>query len=127
MKINRQTIFKKTNGRCAYCGCEVNKFQVDHIVAKSRFEQSIANKNVPTFLNHLTSKDINHIDNLVAACSVCNKWKSDFSLELFRNELQQQIKRLNNFSSNYRIAKKYGLVKELPKNIVFYFETIKPQ
>lgn len=42
--------------------------------------------------------------------------------ELFRTELLEQTKRLNDYSSNYRIAKKYGLVKETGYGIEFYFE-----
>jgi hypothetical protein len=53
---------------------------------------------------------------------VCNKWKSCHSLEVFRFEIQQQLKRLNEYSSNFRLAKKYGLVEEKQQSILFYFE-----
>jgi 5-methylcytosine-specific restriction endonuclease McrA len=128
-KVFRQKVYEKTNGRCAYCGDELNGvFQVDHIIAKRIFENSVHNKfKIPSFLQHLTIYDVNHIDNLLASCRVCNKWKDTHHLELFRSELQQQIKRLNDYSTNYRIAKKYGLVQETPNTILFYFETLKPQ
>jgi len=56
------------------------------------------------------------------ACRVCNNWKSSHDLECFRSELLEQTKRLNLRSSNYRMAKKYGLLVEINTNIVFYFE-----
>jgi hypothetical protein len=79
---------------------------------------------VPPFLKHLTEKDVNHIDNLFPSCKTCNSWKTVFDLETFRDELEKQIKRLNSYSANYRMAKRYGLVEETEKPIVFYFETM---
>jgi 5-methylcytosine-specific restriction endonuclease McrA len=126
-KTDRQKIYDKYDGRCAYCGEEIKfkDMQVDHVISKRFFRWHIENKyKIPSFLLHLKEEDVNHIDNLFPACRVCNKWKSALHLELFRDELSAQIKRLNNYSSNYRIVKKYGLVKEEIKPIVFYFETL---
>jgi len=125
-KIDRKLVYGKCNGKCAYCGSELNgKFQVDHIIPQRDFiSYVIKNFKIPPFLSHLTPDDLNHIDNLLPACSVCNKWKSSHHLELFRSEISEQIKRLNNWSANYRFAKRYNLIQETPKRIVFYFETI---
>lgn len=83
----RQKIYDKYSGRCAYCG-EVIKFkdmQVDHIIPKRNFKMHVGNKwKVPEFLNHLTIDDIEHIDNKMPACRVCNGWKAVHYLELFR-------------------------------------------
>ena len=51
-----------------------------------------------------------------------NKWKNTFTIDQFKKEVSEQIKRLNDYSSNYRMAKKYGLIQEAPKEIVFHFE-----
>ena len=79
---------------------------------------------IPEFLNHLTENDVHHIDNLNSACRVCNKWKSTYHLELFRSEIQEQTKRLQLRSSNYRIAKLYGLVCESDVKVKFHFENV---
>ena len=121
----RINVFTKYNGKCAYCGCDINirQMQVDHIIPKCDFIKHVSNKlKVPSFLKHLTVEDMNHIDNLNPSCAICNKWKSFNSLESFRDELKQQTKRLNEYSSNYRIAKKYGLVSENEIKIKFHFE-----
>lgn len=128
MKINREQVYKKYNGHCAYCGCEMQlkDMQVDHFLAKRNFQLHVKNKwRIPDFLLHLTEGDINHIDNLMPSCRVCNGWKTTHSLETFRDELQQQLLRLQRDSSNYRIAKKYGLITENSIDIKFYFEKIK--
>jgi len=126
MKINRNQVYVKYKGHCAYCGEEINikDMQVDHIIPKRNFETSIKNNfRIPSFLKHLTLDDMNHIDNLNPTCRVCNNWKGSHYLELFRSEISEQVKRLNERSSNYRMAKKYGQLKETIKPIVFYFET----
>jgi 5-methylcytosine-specific restriction endonuclease McrA len=125
MKIDRILIYNKFNGHCAYCGekIDIKDMQVDHIIPQRNFLMHIKNKyKVPNFLKHLTESDKNHIDNLLPSCRVCNKWKDAFDLELFRHELEQQTKRLDGVSSNYRIAKKYGLIQETDNKVVFYFE-----
>jgi 5-methylcytosine-specific restriction endonuclease McrA len=127
MKINRQEVYNKCGGHCAYCGEEITikEMQVDHIIPVSFFSDHIrSNKRVPKFLSHLKGTDVNHIDNLFPSCRVCNKWKSAFDLEFFRSELSEQVRRLNDYSSNYRIAKRYGIINEVNIPIVFYFEKI---
>lgn len=126
-KIDRSAVYAKYQGLCAYCGVclKYNEMQVDHIIPQSDFTAHITNGfRVPDFLKHLTLSDLNHIDNLNPSCRVCNKWKSTFHLELFRSELQEQIKRLNLRSANYRMAKLYGQIQENPAPIKFYFETV---
>lgn len=121
----RLKVYNKYDGHCAYCGerIEYNAMQVDHIIPQYNFVQQVTNKIwIPDFLLHLTVDDIDHIDNLNPACRVCNKWKNTHHLDLFRSELYEQLDRLNKRSSNYRIAKKYGQIKETPHKVEFYFE-----
>ena len=124
-KKQREEVYGKYNNKCAYCGCDITlkQMQVDHIIPRIDFQQHINSKiNVPHFLLHLTDNDVNHIDNLNPACPVCNKWKSFHTLELFRSEISEQLNRLNERSANYRMAKRYNLLEETPREIVFYFE-----
>jgi len=124
-KAIRLQVLNKLKGKCGYCGDELNGvFQVDHIIPKQDFNRHVLyfQSWVPKFLKHLILGDVNHIDNLMPACRVCNNRKSSMHLELFRSELQDQLKRASENSANYRMAKKYGQVVETPKPIVFYFE-----
>ncbi|MBS3993134.1 MAG: HNH endonuclease [Bacteroidetes bacterium] len=119
----REVVFNKYNGYCAYCGDKLIKMQIDHIIPQSNFNWCIKNKrDIPEFLNHLNENDVNHIDNLNPSCSICNKAKDTFSLRVFRQELEDQLKRAKKYSRNYRFALKYGQVKETPNPIIFYFE-----
>ena len=101
----RRRVYEKYGGHCAYCGCELEyeDMQVDHII--------------PVYLND--SK--NEIDNLMPACRMCNFYKSTFTIERFREQLQSLPERLDrNFT--YRLAKKYGIVVESNEVVEFYFE-----
>jgi len=123
-KQQRIVIYSKFHGKCAYCGADIQlkDMQVDHIIPQRNFIQHIHNRfRIPEFLNHLTELDLNNDDNLHPACRICNKWKSDFDLELFRSELSEQVHRLNSYSTNYRIAKKYGQIQETVAPIRFFF------
>lgn len=127
-KEQRELVYKKYTGKCGYCGVGIayKDMQVDHIIPQTQFLNHLNTKwQVPKFLNHLTPADLNHFDNLMPACRVCNKWKDTHSVEIFRGEIYAQVQRLNLYSTNYRMAKKYSLIQENLKPIVFYFETFR--
>lgn len=109
----RDRVKAKTNGRCAYCGCVLGeKFHVDHL-------RSIN--------SHRTYGQVGWDDeaNLHAACSPCNLYKSDLSLEDFREKIHAAHGRLLKIAS-YRAMLRYG-VGDVSVPFVFYFETLKPQ
>lgn len=121
----REKVHLKYGYKCGYCGIEIkyNEMQVDHIIPQNEFITHIKNQwRIPEFLKHLTESDVNHYDNLMPTCRVCNNWKGVFTIDAFRQEVFEQVKRLNDYSTNYRMAKKYNLVVETVKPIIFYFE-----
>lgn len=64
----RAVIWDKTDGRCWYCGKQINPFRefaIDHVIPQSKGGPD-------TF------------DNLVPACRLCNGRKHDHDLEEFR-------------------------------------------
>lgn len=126
-KKQREEVHRKLNGKCGYCGeaIELKQMQIDHIIPQRNWSFHILNScNVPAFLSHLAISDVNHIDNLMPACRVCNNWKSTHTIDVFRDEIAAQISRLNNYSSNFRMAKKYQLIQETHAPVVFYFERL---
>ena len=123
----RDSVFAKYGGKCAYCGCELHKgWHIDHITPIRRNESDetieIWNKRRTTPI--VRGKD--DIENYNPACRQCNIWKSTYSIEQFRVEVAEQVSRLNKTSANYRNAKRFGLVVETEKPIIFYFEKYKP-
>ena len=122
-RIDRNKIIKKFGGNCAYCGEKLtDTWNIDHIIPKSNFEETIKNKNQPVFLKHLKSGDVDHDDNLFPSCASCNRYKDSYSLRQFRKELGKLVWRLNERTTIYRIAKRFELIEEKNIKILFYFE-----
>lgn len=115
-RLLREQVFNKYSGRCAYCGCCIKEsFQVDHLIPKRRGANSIYHS------NYGKPKGGDDITNLMPACASCNACKSDLDLEDFRERVEQRIKMLRNFSE-YRIAVRFGLIKEELSSVIFHFE-----
>ena len=113
----RLSLYEKYNHKCAYCGCnlEYKDMQVDHI--KSVY----ANMD---FKQVMTEEEMYSADNLLPTCRQCNFYKSSMDLETFRRRLTTTLMENLQKTFQYRLALKYGLITENPKDIVFYFETL---
>ena len=64
-----------------------------------------------------------NIENQNPACASCNINKHSDSLEQFRKNIAAYMKHLNEVSTQYKLAKRYGLISETGAEVVFYFET----
>lgn len=154
-KADRELIFNKYNGKCAYCGEDLQKgWHVDELKpVRRKFKKIPAHwrhkitkqpidRNDPLLDNEETMNDyewVNHrqiadgyhhpenlsIDNQMPACPSCNINKHSDTLESFRSLIQGFMKHLNEHNTQYKIAKRYGLVKEHIEPVVFYFEKFK--
>ena len=81
MKINRQEVYDKCNGLCAYCGdgITIKQMQVDHVKPLYR------NDDDTTLQGWGVERGTDDMDNLLPSCSRCNKWKSTYTLEKFNS------------------------------------------
>lgn len=150
-KSDRNLVFNKYGGRCAYCGeLLVKGWHVDEIepvIRKkrwvgSRYVHKVTGEELPNEFNlnvdfseyeHHNGKWVPdgyehphrlHVDNQNPACASCNINKHSMDLESFRSLIAGFMKHLNNISTQYKIAKRYGLITEIDKPVVFYFETV---
>lgn len=151
-KADRQRVFDKFGGKCAYCGCELTKgWHVDELQPcrrKYRWEKGHfrEGKTILTIqeANRLSESEMAqrgikwiapryvfdgyehperlHVDNQMPACASCNINKHSMSLEQFRQLIAGFIKHLNGVNTQYKIAKRYGLVQETGNEVKFYFE-----
>lgn len=106
----RLRVYEKYDHRCAYCGCELEykEMQVDHL--------NPVYKN--TDIKHtMTDAEMYDISNLMPSCKQCNLYKSTFSLEEFRARLKDTMWKNLRMNFNYRLAVKYGFIKENDKPI----------
>lgn len=111
-KVERQAVYLKTGGYCAYCGCElrIEEMQIDHVRPLSRY------------INPGTDA----LENMLPSCRSCNHYKSSNTLEGFRAMLERQPQVLARDSVTYQIAVRYGLVVPFPHKVIFYFERMAP-
>ncbi len=122
-KKTRELVFEKYNGRCAYCGCVLQKgWHVDEIEPVRRNWDFKDGKRV--FNGTCEHPERFNIDNQNPACASCNINKHSMSLEDFRNLISGFMKHLNEISTQYKIAKRYGLIAETNVDVVFYFERV---
>lgn len=124
-KKDRELVFNKYNGHCAYCGCELTKrWHVDHlepIVRNSEWDK-VNSKFKP---NGTCEKPQNeNFENYMPSCAPCNIQKNSFTLEEFRRNIKYFVNSLNLYSTQYKFAKRYGLVTENDIEVKFYFETL---
>lgn len=112
-KADRQRIYEKYNGHCAYCGCEIayKDMQVDHFAPLRNWDKS------------RTEEELWDFNNLMPSCRQCNHYKGSYSVETFRQMIADIPEKLKS-SSKYRIGIKYNLISENDKLIKFYFERI---
>lgn len=119
----REKIKEKYGGKCAYCGCELVKgWHVDHIepiVRNSKWSR-IHGKFIPTGTSKNPENE--NIDNYNPSCASCNIQKNSFTLEEFRKNIKNFVNSLNNYSTQYKFAKRYNLVTETNCKVIFYFE-----
>lgn len=94
----KKRVFAKTNGRCYYCGCELqfDEFQIDHLIPKSEGGKGG--------------------DNLVPSCRDCNMFKGKLGIEDFRKKIDDSI----HSSIQGRMIAKYFNISEKSKG--FYFD-----
>jgi len=117
----RKVIYNKYKGKCAYCGCKLDrlKFHIDHITPKFR---GSTHEEVQKYGR---VKGSNDVENLNPACISCNCSKSTFTIEQWRIELSLKLERTRRDVSSFRIMERFGIVKVSNKDIVFYFEKTK--
>ena len=107
---NREKVYHKYGGRCAYCGrkIEIKAMHVDHYW--------------PQHLAHFYPRlDNNREENLMPSCRKCNSCKGGLRPKAFRKELSLQVKRLRK-NAQFERALRFGQVTINERPIVFYFE-----
>lgn len=123
-KKQREILFQKYDGKCTYCGCELVKgWHVDHVepILRNRYWDNDKRRWITDGCHH---PHLDVIDNMTPSCASCNINKHDMDIEQFRSLITGFVRSLNLRSVQYKFAKKYGLVEETEKKVVFYFETI---
>lgn len=121
-KKTRLLVWEKCNRHCAYCGCELKyeDMQVDHVESIWKHDFSKFYRGIES----ISEEQLHNLDNLMPACRACNFYKSSWDLEAFRDNLSTMLYRNLASNFNYKLLKKYGLIKENIHPVKFYFEKL---
>ena len=121
----REKVYNKFGGRCAYCGEELKKgWHVDELKPVRRNSRYDKTKKRWVYDGTCENPENFNFDNQMPSCPSCNINKHSMSLEDFRNLIKGFMKHLNERNTQYKIAKRYGLVAERPSEVTFYFEKV---
>ena len=107
-KAERQQVYDKMGGYCAYCGCTITlkAMQADHVVP-------------------LHKGGADEVGNMLPACQSCNHYKSTLTVEQFRQCIERWPVVLERDSVTYRNAVRFGQVRPTPRRVVFFFERLR--
>lgn len=124
-KKERQAVYEKYHGHCAYCGKEIalNEMQVDHIVPVMHALYGTKEQREPVE-QMITDGSMNSLDNLNPSCRACNFYKGMSDVEGFRQRILTQLDHTCRSSFQTKLAMQYGMITYTPWNGKFYFETL---
>jgi hypothetical protein len=140
-KKQRAELFNMFEGHCAYCGGVLPEkgWHADHVepiyrewykahrsptTSKWDGEKFIQVEQDRKVTPSYPERDV--IENFMPACRRCNLHKTAYSLESWRLVLEQQVRMAQDYSRNYQMAERFGLVAQVKTKVVFYFETLLP-
>jgi 5-methylcytosine-specific restriction endonuclease McrA len=124
-KKERELIFNKYGGKCAYCSCDLEKgWHTDHIEPIVRDFDWNRDKGRYEAIGTCRNPENETLENYNPSCPSCNIQKNSFTIEQFRDNIKQFIQSLNQYSTQYKFAKRYGLISENEIKVEFYFEKI---
>jgi 5-methylcytosine-specific restriction endonuclease McrA len=126
MKINRDKVYLKCAGYCAYCGIKltIKQMHVDHKFPKI-LSNHLATKDL---LGNWIMPDMDTFDNLMPSCRECNNYKGAWSLEEFRRNLKNLLNDRPDYlfksKTKMQVAINIGSVKLKAWDGLFFFEKL---
>lgn len=123
-KRQREILRKKFDGRCAYCGCELEKMHADHLMPVIRVTRDAHGRPLPNAESYLIKPERNTVANMMPACAPCNLHKGGYSLEGWRDIIQRSGAILRRDTSTFRAGERFGVIAVSEQPVVFHFERV---
>jgi len=134
----------KFGGKCAYCGCDLPEkgWHADHVEPVYRewwkstkwWKEAHGTKwsvneagnleqhAVPLEKPGFERPENDTLENLFPSCVPCNLDKHASPLEVWRQQLEGRVDVCRRNYSAFRHAERFGLVQQIHKPVVFWFE-----
>lgn len=125
-KRQKDDLRAKFGGRCAYCGCELDKgMHADHLEPVVRLNTDPWGRRLPAAECKLLKPERNVVSNMMPACKGCNLHKGGYPLEHWRALLQRSGEIVAAQTSTFRAGVRMGVITVSDAPVVFYFERLR--
>ncbi len=128
-KVQRAELRMKFGGKCAYCGCDLPEkgWHADHVDPVDRKMKYVKTPDEMYSYKLVSTGELGHperdtLENLFPSCAACNLDKHSMSLESWRKAIANKVD-VCRYESAFRHAERFGLILEIQKPVVFWFET----
>jgi hypothetical protein len=121
-KKQREVLRAKFGGRCAYCGCVLDKMHADHLEPCIRITRDPCGKPLAASECRMVKPERNTVENMMPACAACNLHKGGYPLEAWRDILQRSAAILRRDTSTFRAGERFGVITASEEPVRFYFE-----
>jgi 5-methylcytosine-specific restriction endonuclease McrA len=124
-KRQKDTLRAKFGGRCAYCGCMLDKMQADHLEPVTRVPACTWSN--PPREARMLNPELNVVSNMMPACPACNNHKGGYSLEGWRDIIQRSAQIARRATATFKAGERFGIITVSEQPVRFYFETLLDQ
>ena len=121
-KRQKDVLRAKFDGRCAYCGCLLDKMHADHLEPVIRLHTDAWGKPLPTAEKRFMKPERNTVANMMPSCGPCNLHKGGYTLEHWRRHIERSAEIVRKQTSTFRAGERFGVITVTEKPIRFYFE-----
>lgn len=124
-RAQRDRLRAKLGGRCAYCGCVLDKMHADHLEPVIRVQTDPWGRRLPVSEQRQIRPERNVFSNMMPSCGPCNIHKGGYSLEEWREMLGRASEIIGRKQSIFKTAVRLGLIKVNDGPVTFYFEILR--
>jgi 5-methylcytosine-specific restriction endonuclease McrA len=121
-KAQRAALREMFNGRCAYCGGELDKMHADHVEPCVRVTRDPWGRPLPVSECYMVKPERNTVGNMMPACAACNLHKGGYALEGWRNIIQRSAAICRRDTSTFKVGERFGIIVVHEKPVEFFFE-----
>lgn len=123
-KRQKEALRAKFGGRCAYCGCILDRMQADHLLPVIRVTRDPMGRPLPASEVYMIKPERNVMSNMMPACPPCNLHKGGYTLEGWRDIIQRSADIARKATSTFKAGERFGIITVAEKPVVFHFEKI---
>ncbi len=121
-KKQREALKAMFNGRCAYCGGDLDRMHADHVQPCIRITRDPWGRPLSAEERRFSKPERNTVANMMPACVSCNLHKGNYSIEDWRDIIQRSADIVRRQTSTFKAGERFGVIAVNDSPVVFFFE-----